>query len=199
LVKAIDAYVVKTRIVAPEETLPVLRDGFDQDVLTELDLNVAGITNVIWATGYGYDFSLVILPVTDGDGFPIQTRGVTAFPGLFFVGLPWLHTAKSGLIYGLSEDARFIADRIAERRLSAEDELAPALVPRRSASQAPKRSRPRSQWADRVMTLIWSSALSLVLDGFGGYAAGIYPAAPQNPTHQVDSADAPTDASSQQR
>jgi putative flavoprotein involved in K+ transport len=99
LVKAIDAYVARTGILAPEETLPVLRDGFDQEILTELDLDAAGIANVIWATGYGFDFSMVKLPVTDGDGFPIQTRGATAFPGLFFVGLPWLHTAKSGLIY----------------------------------------------------------------------------------------------------
>jgi putative flavoprotein involved in K+ transport len=122
LVKTIDAYVADTGIVAPEETLPVLRDGFDQEILTELDLTAAGIANVIWATGYSFDFSLVRLPITDGDGFPIQTRGVTAFPGLFFVGLPWLHTAKSGLIYGLSEDASFVADRIAGRCLAVEDQ-----------------------------------------------------------------------------
>jgi putative flavoprotein involved in K+ transport len=116
LVKAVDAHVAQTRTVAPEETLPALTDGFAQPVLTELDLKAAGITNVIWATGYNFDFSIVRLPVVDGDGFPIQTRGVTAYAGLFFVGLPWLHTAKSGLIYGVGEDASYIADRIAERR-----------------------------------------------------------------------------------
>jgi putative flavoprotein involved in K+ transport len=116
LVKAVDAHVAQTRMVAPEETLPALTDGFAQPVLTELDLKAAGITNVIWATGYNFDFSIVRLPVVDGDGFPIQTRGVTAYAGLFFIGLPWLHTAKSGLIYGVGEDASYIADRIAERR-----------------------------------------------------------------------------------
>ena len=116
LVKAVDAHVAQTRTVAPEETLPALTDGFAQPVLTELDLKAAGITNVIWATGYNFDFSIVRLPVVDGDGFPIQTRGVTAYAGLFFIGLPWLHTAKSGLIYGVGEDASYIADRIAERR-----------------------------------------------------------------------------------
>ena len=110
-VKTVDAYVANTGIVAPEETLPVPRDGFAQSILTELDLNAAGIINVIWATGYSFDFSLVKLPITDGDGLPIQRRGVTSFPGLFFVGLPWLHKAKSGLIYGLSEDAPYIAER----------------------------------------------------------------------------------------
>jgi putative flavoprotein involved in K+ transport len=115
-VKAVDAHISATGMNVPEETLPVLGDGFAQPILTTLDLKADGITNVIWATGYGFDFSMVKLPLVDDDGFPIQTRGVTAYPGLFFVGLPWLHTAKSGLIYGIGEDASFVADRIAERR-----------------------------------------------------------------------------------
>src|SRR5262249_9536937 len=140
-VRAVDAHIAATGLSAPEETLPVLRDGFDQKILTELDLTAAGITNVIWATGYSFDFSLVRLPVTDRDGFPIQTRGVTGYPGLFFVGLPWLHTAKSGLIYGLSEDARYVADRIAERCDAAGDEAVAALLPSPRALREPKRAR----------------------------------------------------------
>jgi putative flavoprotein involved in K+ transport len=194
-VKAVDAYVAATGISAPEETLPLLRDGLDQKILTELDLTASGITNVIWATGYSFDFSLVELPVTDHDGFPIQTRGVSAYPGLFFVGLPWLHTAKSGLIYGLAEDARYIADRIAERCAAME---AASIVPPLDRSLEPSRSRATTRWADRVMTLIWSSALSQTLDGFAGYAAGIYPTAPQTSPHQAYSAIAPTDAPSGQ-
>jgi putative flavoprotein involved in K+ transport len=115
-INSVDAYVARTGMTVPEETLQALRDGFAQPILSKLDLKAAGITNVIWATGYGFDFSTIKLPVVDGDGFPIQTRGVSAYDGLFFVGLPWLHTAKSGLIYGVGEDASFIADRIAERR-----------------------------------------------------------------------------------
>ena len=185
-VRAVDGYIANTAIVTPEETLPVLRDGFDQAILTQLDLNAASITNVIWATGYSFDFSLVTLPIADGDGFPIQTRGVTAFPGLFFVGLPWLHTAKSGLIYGLSEDARCIAQRVAERADARDSD--PLNAAPRMTLPKPKRSRATSRWADRVMTFVWWSALSLVLDGFAGYAAGIYPAAPQSTAHQADAA-----------
>ena len=189
--KAVDAYVAATAMSSPVETLPVLRGGFDQKILAELDLTASGIANVIWATGYSFDFSLVKLPVTDGDGLPIQTRGVSAYPGLFFVGLPWLHTAKSGLIYGLAEDARYIADRIAAPRTAIETA---SIVPPLGRSLKPRRSRATTRWADRVMTLIWSSALSLMLDGFAGYAAGIYPTAPQTSPHQADSAIAPTDA-----
>jgi putative flavoprotein involved in K+ transport len=112
-VNRVDAYIAATGMAAPEETLPNLRDGFDQPVLTELDLVAAGVANVIWATGYAFDFSLVRLPVFDADGYPIQSRGVTEYPGLFFVGLPWLHNAKSGLIYGVSEDAAYVAEAIA--------------------------------------------------------------------------------------
>ena len=89
------------------------RDGFDEAVITDLDMRAAGITSVIWAPGYSFDFSLVKLPVTDSDGFPVQQRGVTAYPGLYFVGLPWLHTQKSGLLLGVGEDAAFIAEHIA--------------------------------------------------------------------------------------
>src|SRR5262249_10847805 len=112
-VAEIDAFVAKTGMAAPEEKLPALRDGFAQPPLTELDLAAAGITNVIWATSYAFDFSLVHLPVLDADGYPVQTRGVTAYRGLYFVGLPWLHNAKSGIIHGAGEDAAFVADDIA--------------------------------------------------------------------------------------
>src|SRR6201993_1891251 len=134
-------------MAAPEESLPVPRDGFDQKILTELNLKAACITNVIWATGYSFDFSMIKLPVAGSDGFPVQTRGVTAFPGLFFVGLPWLHTAKSGLILAACEDARYFADRIAEFLDAADDERAISLLLERSRSQEPKRSRATRKWA----------------------------------------------------
>jgi putative flavoprotein involved in K+ transport len=112
-VKAVDTYIAETGIAAPQETLPSLRDGFLQPLITELDIEIANITNVIWATGYRFDFSLVNLPIFDDDGYPIQTRGVTSYEGLFFIGLPWLHNGKSGLIYGVGDDAAYVAQKIA--------------------------------------------------------------------------------------
>jgi putative flavoprotein involved in K+ transport len=128
-VTSVDDYIARAGLTVPEEALPSLRDGFAQPILTELDLKAAGISNVIWATGYSFDFSIVKLPVVDGDGFPVQMRGLSAYPGLFFVGLPWLHTAKSGLIYGIGEDASFIADLIAERRDRRDDLLGDTEAP----------------------------------------------------------------------
>jgi putative flavoprotein involved in K+ transport len=100
----------------PQDTLPELRDGYNAEVITELDVQFAGISSVIWATGYTFDFGLVKLPVLDADGYPIQKRGITQFPGLYFVGLPWLHTAKSGIFGGGGDDAAAIVADIAGRQ-----------------------------------------------------------------------------------
>ena len=91
-----------------------MRDGFAQPVLDELDLKAAGVGTVIWAMGYTFDFGLVKLPVRDGDGFPIQTNGVTSYAGLYFVGLPWMPTERSGFLIGVGESAESIASQIAE-------------------------------------------------------------------------------------
>ena len=114
-VKRVDEFIAENHIDAPQETLPLLRDGYESADPSELNLRKTNITTVIWATGYKFDFSLVRFPVLDSDGYPIQKRGVTAFPGLYFVGLPWLHNAKSGLLFGLEEDAGHIAAAIVER------------------------------------------------------------------------------------
>ena len=177
-VKTVDSYIAATGMSAPAETLPVLRDGFDQTILIELDLAAAGITNVIWATGYAFDFSMIKLPVADGDDFPIQTRGVSAFPGLFFVGLPWLLTAMSGLIYGLAEDARYIA----ERRDADEDERAILLLPEQSGSQEPKRSPATRTLADGVTTLASAAIVSLALTASHAAEAPLPPCADFIPT-----------------
>jgi putative flavoprotein involved in K+ transport len=111
----VDEYIAKNGMDFPEEKLPELRDGYDAEDVRELSLKDADITSVIWATGYGFDFSTVRLPVFDSDGFPVQNRGVTAFAGLFFAGLPWLHNAKSGLLFGSAQDGGYIAKIISCR------------------------------------------------------------------------------------
>ncbi|MBE0685188.1 MAG: NAD(P)-binding domain-containing protein [Anaerolineaceae bacterium] len=117
LVKMIDQYIEKSGLDVPSEKLPELTYGFDMSEIEELDLHAAGITTIIWASGYSFDFSLVHLPVFDRDGYPIQERGVTAYPGLYFVGLPWLYKQKSGLLLGVGEDAEFIVSAITENPL----------------------------------------------------------------------------------
>lgn len=88
--------------------------------ILELDLDEAGITSVIWATGYQPDFSWVRIPVFDEYGYPLQQRGVTAFPGLYFLGLPWLYTGRSGLLAGVGEDAAALVNHIRAVRFRAD-------------------------------------------------------------------------------
>jgi putative flavoprotein involved in K+ transport len=111
-VKQVDALIAQNGLDAPPENLPAMQDGYEAEEMRSLDLMSAGITTIIWATGYAFDFNLVRLPVCDGDGYPVQERGVTGYPGLFFVGLPWLYKFKSGLLAGVGEDAAYIAERI---------------------------------------------------------------------------------------
>jgi putative flavoprotein involved in K+ transport len=113
--KRIDDYIARTGLKAPVESVPQLHDGYEQVQIPELDLKASGISTVIWATGYSFDFGLVKLPVLDRDGYPIQKRGVTAYEGLYFLGMPWLHKRKSGILFGVGEDAAYLAERIAAR------------------------------------------------------------------------------------
>jgi len=113
--KMIDDYVVRTGLNAPTETILQLRDGYAQEIITELDLKDAGISTILWATGYEFDFSLVKLPVVDADGYPIQKRGVTEYEGLYFLGLPWTHNRRSGILFGVGDDAAYLAAHIGAR------------------------------------------------------------------------------------
>jgi putative flavoprotein involved in K+ transport len=112
----IDEYIQKTGLDAPLETLPKLKDGFEAEEVLELDLKTAGIASVIWTTGYKFDFSFVKLPIFDEDGYPVQKGGVTEYPGLYFIGLPFLPTIKSGLLAGVGDAAAHVAGHIFKKR-----------------------------------------------------------------------------------
>jgi putative flavoprotein involved in K+ transport len=112
--KMIDGYIEANGLDVPPEELTHLRDGYEQPIIEELDLKEAGISTVIWAIGYTFDFSLLKLPVFDKDGFPVQTNGVTNYPGIYFVGMPWMPSLKSGTLMGVGESARHVASNIAE-------------------------------------------------------------------------------------
>lgn len=114
--KRIDAYIARTGLNAPIETIPQLHDGYGQEQITELDLKASRVSTIVWATGYSFDYSLVKLPVVDADGYPIQKRGVTEYEGLYFLGMPWLHTRRSGILFGVGDDAAYLSRHIAARQ-----------------------------------------------------------------------------------
>jgi putative flavoprotein involved in K+ transport len=120
--QGIDKYIENNGLQAlPADEPPPLRLGYDSAIITELDLDAAGITSVIWATGYGVDFSWLDFPIFDEYGYPVHRRGVTEQPGLYFVGLLWLHNQKSSLFLGIGEDAEHIAACIEQREMATQD------------------------------------------------------------------------------
>ncbi len=93
-------------------------DEVDEEALvispsTSLDLEEAGITTIIWATGFSGDYGWLNIENTlDDDGSPKQDCGVSPAQGVYFVGMPWLRTRSSAIIYGADADGAAIADHI---------------------------------------------------------------------------------------
>ncbi|HET8758140.1 MAG TPA: hypothetical protein VFM58_19115, partial [Solirubrobacteraceae bacterium] len=98
---------VPARTVGVREGLPVLDDG-----------RVLDVRNVVWCTGFRPDYSWIDVPLEVGeDGYPVQYRGsVASAPGLYFVGMLFLHSFASMLIAGAARDAERVAKHIATHR-----------------------------------------------------------------------------------
>ena len=75
-------------------------------------LDARALAGVVWATGFTRDYSWLHAGVFDGAGDPQQVRGVTDVEGLYFVGLPWLHTWGSGRFAGIEVDSQHIAEQL---------------------------------------------------------------------------------------
>lgn len=86
------------------------------DPLLELNLADAGVTTIIWATGFAADYSWLHVDAFDEKGKPRHRRGVSSEPGVYFLGLPWLSQRGSSFIWGVWHDAKYLADHISRQR-----------------------------------------------------------------------------------
>ena len=114
-----DAYVARNGLDLPQE--PEARKvGPDPQCVTDpilqLNLAEAGITSVIWATGFAVDYSWLKVDAFDEAGKPKHERGVSSEPGIYFLGLPWLSRRGSSFIWGVWHDAMYLADQISIQR-----------------------------------------------------------------------------------
>ena len=114
-----DAYVAREGLDLQQD--PQARQiGPEPDCVTNpiatLDLAKAGVTTVIWATGFTQDFNWLKVDAFDADGKPQHVRGVSSEPGVYFLGLPWLSMRGSSFIWGVWVDAAYLADHIATAR-----------------------------------------------------------------------------------
>ncbi len=122
----IDAWIESQGITTdegPSQYEPVWQVPLER---TQLDLAESGITSIVWCIGFRPDFGWLDAPVFNGQGHPKHDRGVTSQPGLYFLGLPWLHTWGSGRFSGVKQDAEYlcgIIDQYGQQAIE-KDELA---------------------------------------------------------------------------
>jgi putative flavoprotein involved in K+ transport len=90
------------KTIAAQEGRPVMEDG-----------QIVDVANIVWSTGYRTPFDWVKLDVFDQGGQPVHDRGITAEPGLYFIGLFFLTSLASSLVGGVARDAEYIARHIA--------------------------------------------------------------------------------------
>lgn len=119
LLDAADAYVERNGLHLPLE--PEAREMFAdpecvKNPLRDLDLREAGVTSIIWATGFAVDYSWLKVAALDAQGKPVHQRGVSSEPGIYFLGLPWQSRRGSSFIWGVWHDAKHVADHIATQR-----------------------------------------------------------------------------------
>ncbi|MFN0116333.1 MAG: flavin-containing monooxygenase [Paracoccaceae bacterium] len=114
-----DAWIARNGVDFPPEPaariIPPDPDCVTNPILS-LDLAAAGVTGIVWATGYGLDFGWLKVDAFDSAGKPRHQRGVSYEPGVYFLGLPWLSRRGSAFIWGVWHDAKHVVDHIARMR-----------------------------------------------------------------------------------
>ncbi len=119
ILQSADAYVKAQGLDIPEEPQAHIIDP-DPPCVTApipgLNLREAGITAIVWATGYALDFSWLKVGAFNERGVPRHRGGVSDTPGLYVIGLSWLSRRASSFVFGVEHDAIHIADHIATHR-----------------------------------------------------------------------------------
>ena len=115
LLKLIDEYIFREGLDIPFQPMDAGEDNQPESVITSLKPDVNQIQTIIWACGFTME-NIVELPAFDEFGLPISDRGVTRFPGLYFLGMLWMNKFKSGLLLGIDESARYLAETLVQNK-----------------------------------------------------------------------------------
>jgi putative flavoprotein involved in K+ transport len=114
-----DAYIERNGVGLPEEPEARILGPAPECVtnpVLELDLARAGVTSIVWATGFSVDYTWLNVDAFDENGKPKHQRGVSSEPGVYFLGLPWQSRRGSSFIWGVWHDAKYLADHIQMQR-----------------------------------------------------------------------------------
>ncbi len=114
--RMIDEYIDRNGLKAPPPHYdePDLEDADTRcaSLIKELDLDAHEIKTIIWSTGFNHDHSFIKLPIFDDNGKLLLKNGIPDYPGLYFLGHPWLRSRKSTILFGIIEDVEFVVDHI---------------------------------------------------------------------------------------
>jgi putative flavoprotein involved in K+ transport len=118
--KAVDEYVTGNGLDVAEEQESEISPNIGKEIsspVSHLNLRDAGVNAIVWASGFRYEFDWAKVPIFDDGGEPVHRRGVTQFPGIYFLGLRWLYKRKSAFLLRASgaEDAAYLAEQIMAR------------------------------------------------------------------------------------
>jgi len=103
---------VKTIIKRGNVTLVGHTTDAEYNTIKTATVELTDVQNIVWATGYKPNFEWIDnLELTD-DGYPKHHRGISTTEGLYFIGLPWLHTRGSATLGGIKKDAAYLATQI---------------------------------------------------------------------------------------
>ncbi|MED4530603.1 NAD(P)/FAD-dependent oxidoreductase [Metabacillus fastidiosus] len=109
---------LKALLKKKQVTLKPRLTSVKDDKLIFQDVSELKANNIIWSTGFKYDYSWVHIPQAfHSDGSPVHERGVTPVNGLYFLGLPWQYRRGSALLQGVGYDASYLYEKIKERTL----------------------------------------------------------------------------------
>ena len=100
-------------ILKRDNVIPVgkTKNAKGEIIVTE-DRKIKELKNIVWATGYRPNFSWIEGLELTKDGYPKHNRGISNIEGLYFIGLPWLHTRGSATLGGIKKDAQYLANYI---------------------------------------------------------------------------------------
>lgn len=119
----IDGYIAEKNISAPQDAryVPVWQPkGGDSSI----DLNAENVKGIVWSVGFESSFDWIDLPIFNGKGYPNHYRGVSREPGIYFLGLPWLHTWGSGRFSGVARDSAYLLEQIEQQLCARMEETA---------------------------------------------------------------------------
>ena len=114
-----DAFIARNGLDLPEEPRARVFGPDPQSVtdpIASLELAAVGITSIVWAVGFAFDYGWLQVDAFDEHGRPRHQRGVSTEPGLYFLGLPWQSRRGSSFIWGVWHDAKYLADQIVIQR-----------------------------------------------------------------------------------